>query len=249
VIDPDRESLAALQRALGDVGLTEVTAVPNASFALTMLERDRPDLIVSRAGVPDINGWELCAIVRSDPSMTGVRFLLLAGSADEVLAAAVDGGPDRMLVGELTPATIVDEVVSLLGHTPPPPAAGGGLEPAAGLRGSLAVMDLPDLTQAIALGHKTGSLALALPSGEGVIVFDGGRAVHARFGPLQGEAAFAALVAVAQREGQGSFVFSPLERLAADQSRTIERSVKQLLLSAATEIDEGRAGPAVVPRP
>jgi CheY-like chemotaxis protein len=251
VIDPDRETLAALQRALGDVGLTDIAAVPNASFALTMLERDRPDVIVSRANIPDIDGWELCSIIRSDASMSGVLFLLVASVDDHVPEQVMENGPDRMLVGDFTAATIVSEVVSLVGTQPPPPPApptSTAPPPASGLRGALDVMDLPNLTQAIALGGKTGCLALALPSGEGLIVFDRGRAVHAEFGLLTGEPAFAALVVAAEREGRGSFAFSSWERLAPDQSRTIRRSLEQMLLAAATEMDEGQARPAAVPR-
>lgn len=249
VIDPDREGLATLQRALSEAGLPEVSAVPNASFALTMLERERPDLIVSRARVPDIDGWELCSIIRSDPSMAGVLFLLLAEPDDEVAERPIDGGPDRMLVGDFTVPTIVSEVVSLLQLAEPrAPAAPAAVPEATGLRGALDVMDLPDLAQAIALGNKTGRLTLALPSAEGIILFDRGRVVHAAFGPLTGEAAFAALVVAAQRDAKSRFVFTPLERVGPDLPRTIQRSVEQLLLAAAAEIDEGRTGPAIVPR-
>ena len=71
-------------------------AVTSGSFALTMLERNRPDLIVSRVGVPDIDGYELCSIVRKDPLMTGVLFLLLASPGDEAAATMLEGqaGPD-----------------------------------------------------------------------------------------------------------------------------------------------------------
>jgi CheY-like chemotaxis protein len=254
VIDPDRDRLAALQRALSDTGFIEVSAVPNASFALTTLERDRPDLVVSRARIPDIDGWELCSIIRSDPTMAGMLFLLLAEPEDEVAERPIDGGPDRMLVGDFTVPAIVSEVVSLLGPAEPPaPAATVPAEPAqvpeaTGLRGALDVMDLPDLAQAIALGGKTGRLTLALPSGEGTLIFDRGRIVHAVYGALTGEAAFAALVVAAQRDAQSRFVFTPLERVGPDLPRTIKRSVEQLLLAAAAEIDEGRTGPAPVPR-
>ncbi|MGH7393970.1 MAG: DUF4388 domain-containing protein, partial [Gemmatimonadota bacterium] len=115
----------------------------------------------------------------------------------------------------------------------------------AGLRGSLAVMDLPDLAQAIALGGKTGELRLALGAAAGRIVFDRGRVVHAEFGPLTGEVAFAALVATAQRGNHGSFAFEPCERVGPGVPRTIDRSVKQLLLSTAAAIDEKRVDPAI----
>jgi CheY-like chemotaxis protein len=248
VIDPDRDGLANLQRALSDVGFTEVSAVPNASFALTTLERERPDLVVSRARIPDIDGVELCSIIRSDPTMAGVLFLLLAAPDDEVAERTLDGGPDRMLVGDFTVPAIVSEVLSLLGPVEPPAPEPAPVPEVAGLRGALDVMDLPDLAQAIALGGKTGRLSLALPSGEGVLLFDRGRVVHAAYGPLTGENAFAALVVAAQRDAQSSFLFTPLEEIGPDFPRTIQRrSVEQLLLAAATVIDEG-TGPATVPR-
>jgi DNA-binding response OmpR family regulator len=241
LIDADRPALGVLEKALATTGFTNVTGVTSGSFALTMLERDRPALIVSRAKVPDIDGWELCSIVRSDPSMAGVLFLLLAGSGDDVPEDALDGGPDRMLVGEFTPETIVAEVASLLAAATSPRTSGGERAPS-GLRGSLAVMDLPDLAQAIALGSKTGHLRLTLGTGDGQIVFDRGRVVHAQFGGLAGERAFAALVATAYREDQGSFTFDPCVRLDPTQAKTIDRSVKQLLLHVAAEIDD--AGPS-----
>ena len=243
LIDPDRPALGALEKALAAAGFTNVTGVTSGSFALTMLERDRPSLIVSRATVPDVDGWELCAIVRSDPSMADVLFLLLAGSGDDVPDTALDGGPDRMLVGEFTPQTIVAEVGSLLASAAAPRQAAAGDRAPSGLRGSLAVMDLPDLAQAIALGAKTGDLGLTLAGGTGRIVFDRGRVVHAEFGRLTGEAAFAALVATAHHEGRGSFAFEPRERIDSGAQKTIDRSVKQLLLAIAADIDEGRTGP------
>ncbi len=254
LIDPDRDALVDLQEALGRAGFGNVVAVNSGSFALTMLERDRPDLIVSRARVPDIDGYELCAIVRNDPSMAGVLFLLLAGPDDGAPEDAGGEGPDRTLVGEFTIATIVSEVTGLLaGNAPAEVTAGEPASPAAppeaghSLRGSIGVMDLPDITQAIALGGKTGLLRLVLPAGAGVIVFDGGRVVHAEFFGLTGETAFAALLMSAHGEAQGHFMFTPLEAVALNAPRTIRRSLEQLLLGAATEIDEGRVDTTVAP--
>ena len=254
LIDPDRRALAVLQAALRAADFHDVAAATSGSFALTMLERNRPDLIVSRAGVPDIDGYELCVIVRKDPSMTGVRFLLLASPGD-ASDAMLEDKPDQTLAGDLPIPTIVSEVTSLLRGSaapaaiPSPPPAPSAAPPDAthGLRGSLGVMDLPDITQAIALGNKTGQLVVTLPSGRGVIVFDRGRVVHAEFFGLIGEIAFATLLVATQGEAQGNFVFNPLEAGAATTTKTIHRDLKQLLLSVAAELDEGRADAAVAP--
>jgi CheY-like chemotaxis protein len=260
LVDPDRAGLAALQAALGAAGFRDVSTVTSASFALTMLERNRPDLIVSRAAVPDIDGYELCSIVRNDPSMAGVLFLLLASPGDEAPEAMLEEKPDQTLAGDLPLSAIVAEVAGLLGTrrktAPPPtaaasPAAAPPLEVTPGMNGSLGVMQLPDIAQAVALGGKTGELLITLPSGRGAIVFDHGQVVHAEFFGLIGETAFATLLVAAhgaaRGDAHGSFVFRQLENGAASGTKTIHCDLKQLLLNAAAELDEGRAGAATAP--
>jgi hypothetical protein len=106
-------------------------------------------------------------------------------------------------------------------------------------QGSLGVMDLTELTQVISLGVKTGELHLSLSKGEGVILFEAGRVVHAEFAERSGEPAFAAMVAASQCEGEARFCFNRADREAmAGRPRTISRTVEQLLLSVAQEMDE-----------
>lgn len=253
VIDPDQASLGALRAALGQAGIRDVLAVASGSFALTMLERNRPDLIVSRVGVPDIDGYELCSIVRKDPLMTGVLFLLLANPGDGSGTAMLEDKPDQTLAGDLPLTAVVSEVANLLdrGKTAPisprEPASAPQPEVAHGLRGSLTVMELPDITQAIALGGKTGQLVVTLSAGRGSVFFDRGRVVHAEFFGLIGETAFQTLLIAAHGEANGSFAFNPLDTAVAKGVKTIHRDLKQLLLSAATDIDEGRADAAAAP--
>jgi CheY-like chemotaxis protein len=77
--DPDRA--AALAAALGGGGATEVRIAPDGFYALTMMERERPDLIVAGDCVGGIGAGELGAIVRSDPTLAGVRLALYADPA------------------------------------------------------------------------------------------------------------------------------------------------------------------------
>ncbi len=63
--------------------------------------------------------------------------------------------------------------------------------------------------------------------------------MHAEFAGRSGEPAFAAMVAASQREGEARFCFNRADREAvAGRPRTISRSVEQLLLSVAQEMDE-----------
>ncbi len=104
-------------------------------------------------------------------------------------------------------------------------------------------MDLTELTQVISLGVKTGELVLSLSDGEGSILFEAGRVIHAEFAGKTGEPAFAAMVGASQREGEARFCFNRAEReTLAGRPRTISRSVEQLLLSVAQAMDEGTQG-------
>src|SRR2546422_11409840 len=108
-------------------------------------------------------------------------------------------------------------------------------------------MKLAEAMQEIVVGAKTGRLVLTLCSGRGVIVFERGKVVHAQFFGLIGETAFAALLVAAHGESTGNFAFNPLEATPVNAAKTIHRDLKQLLLNAAAEIDEGRADAAVAP--
>ena len=108
-------------------------------------------------------------------------------------------------------------------------------------QGALGVLEIEELTQAIAVGGKTGRLVLVLSTGGGLIVFEGGRVTHAEFGGEVGEAAFATLVAASHRERGGKFCFIPVHRNELrSQPKTIERAVDQLLLDVAKTMDEER---------
>ena len=245
LIDPDRDGLDALHAALRRAGFDDVATVTSGAFALTTLERNRPDVIVSRAGVPDIDGYELCAIVRNDPSMTGVLFLLLEGPGDHAPEPRHEDKPDQVLAGDLPLATIVSAVAVLLQRDDATEADEAQVEPAA--PGAFELMKLAEAMQEIVVGQQTGHLVLTLRSGRGVIVFERGKVVHAEFFGLIGETAFAALLVAAHGEAQGTFAFEALTALPANAMRTIDRDLKQLLMSAAIGIDEGRTGAAVAP--
>jgi len=106
-------------------------------------------------------------------------------------------------------------------------------------QGALGVLEIEELTQAIAVGGKTGRLLLVLNSGGGLIVFEGGRVTHAEYGGQAGEPAFSALVAASHREPGGKFCFIPVQQNELrTQPKTIVRGVDQLLLDVARAMDE-----------
>jgi len=108
-------------------------------------------------------------------------------------------------------------------------------------QGALGVLEIEELTQAIAVGGKTGRLVLVLTTGGGLVVFESGRVTHAEYGGQAGEPAFGALVAASHREHGGKFCFIPVHPTELrSQPKTIVRPVDQLLLDVARSMDEER---------
>ena len=261
IVDADPSKLQVL-KALLTPAAYHVTSATSASFALTTLERDRPDLIVSGGRTEDLDGVEFCSIIRSNPITHDIPFLLLSGPTRPTSWAVAQAGVDMLLTGDFVVSAVLDRISKLLRHVAP--RAESGLPPPlpprvtvpraeAGTRtfeGSFGVLDLAEVTQAIALGGKTGRLSLQLAAGEGSLLFDSGRVVHAEFATRTGESAFAAMVSAAQSDPEGTFRFKPSADLPAGSGpHTIQKSVDQLLLSIASEIDEGRAAAGVPPPP
>jgi CheY-like chemotaxis protein len=275
VVDANQETRVALAHALTQAGY-EAAVATSGSFALTMLEWEQPDLIVSYAKVQDMDGYELFTMVRRDPATKDTPFLLLAGRDRPIALAATEAGVDMTVTGDFTLATVMLRIDELLGDMPeagpgqprpdettaapskgpskmpgrspavpvePPPPTPTAEPTRSSFQGSLGVMDLTELTQVISLGVKTGELLLSLSGGEGIIVFEAGRVIHAEFSGHRGEPAFSMMVAASQREGEARFCFNRAERQAlAGRPRTISRSVEQLLLSVAQELDEKDQG-------
>lgn len=250
LIDGDLYRRVQLQAALTAAGY-EISCAPTGSFALTMVERDRPDLIVSRAQVQDMDGFELCAILRADPLTQETPFLLLADCATVSPEARAQVGVDMVLLGSSGPARVLHWVGTLLRRKALAAWAAGAarrgaawqaaLQLATAFHGSLTVTDLNEVTQLIASGRKTGRLILSLAAGEGVIVFDAGSLVHAWFDGETGEAACKALALAARREGAGNFCFFTANGAGAPPIRKTIHTRWEELLGIAREMDEGRS--------
>jgi len=113
VVDANQDSRVALAHALAEAGY-EAAVATSGSFALTMLEWEQPDLIVSYAKVQDMDGYELFTMVRRDPATKDTPFLLLAGRDRPIALAATEAGVDMTVTGDFTLATVMSRIKELL---------------------------------------------------------------------------------------------------------------------------------------
>jgi signal transduction histidine kinase/ActR/RegA family two-component response regulator len=115
VVDDERDSLDIVHYVLADMAATIVTA-STAYEALQMIDRLKPDLMVSDIGMPGMDGMELMRRVRSssNPHVAGVRALALtAFSRKEDRLRSLESGFDEYLSKPVAPAELVRAVLTL----------------------------------------------------------------------------------------------------------------------------------------
>ncbi len=115
VVDDERDSLEIVDFVLADLAATVVTAT-TAYEALPMIERVKPDLIISDIGMPGMDGIEMMRRVRAsaNPRVAGARALALtAFSRNEDRLRALEAGFDEYLSKPVAPVELVRTVLTL----------------------------------------------------------------------------------------------------------------------------------------
>jgi CheY-like chemotaxis protein len=120
----------------------EVVTVGDGCLALEKLEDVRPDIVLCDVIMPEIDGYEVCRRIKSNPAFSQVPVLLLTGAfepLDEEKAARV--GADGFVAKPFDPDTLIVRVRGLLGlpsgHTSETlPTGGGGIDRAAEFGGA-----------------------------------------------------------------------------------------------------------------
>lgn len=243
LVDGDSPRSAANRIALTTAG-HDVTVAPSGAFALTMLERARPDVIVSWTVLEDMPAYELCAIVRSDPMTRAIPFIVLTdrcASSPDTLAQAVAELP---LAEDVSAPCASGDDAAHDGRGPrgdPHAAKEPALSPTD--PDKLATADLGEAFQGIHEGKKTGRLVACVGAAEGTLLFRAGRLVDAQFQGQRGELAVASLLVMATNNPDGRYHFRPWDGSEVPRGPwTVDPDAEQLLLRTWAESGPARSG-------
>ncbi len=81
VVDDTPENLRLLVRALSGAG-HRVRAAPSGEIALRMARSERPDLVLLDIDMPDLDGFQVCELMRADPALRPVPVLFISAIHD-----------------------------------------------------------------------------------------------------------------------------------------------------------------------
>ncbi len=96
IADDDKEIGDFLQNNLME--LYQIIVVRDGSQAWNMAQKHRPNLIVSDIMMPGMSGTDLCSMVKNDPALRHIPFVLLsAHAANEDIIEGYEHGADRYI--------------------------------------------------------------------------------------------------------------------------------------------------------
>jgi CheY-like chemotaxis protein len=76
VIDDDAVTVALLTRFLTAIGF-EVVAAADGAAGLECVFREKPDLVLTDLLIPRVDGVGVCAKIKADPGLTGVKLVII----------------------------------------------------------------------------------------------------------------------------------------------------------------------------
>ncbi len=224
-----------LSDALKTEGFDVITS-PQAAYALTMLEWNRPAAVLCATNLREMSAYEIAPILRADAKTAAIPIIAVGNGGEQALMEAFRSGCDDYVDRRRAPDDIAAHVRAFL------VSRQEGFQPTqmvpssmATLTGDLSRMDLPGVIQMLNQARQTGALNINSGDTDGVIYFDGGELSHAECGVLFGDEAVIHILKSCEGAGRGvyKFVYGT-----TSTQHTVLRSATDLMLDAMRELDE-----------
>lgn len=114
VVDDERDAAELIEFNLKAAGYDVVTAADGAE-ALKKARMAAPDLILLDLMLPEIDGLQVCKILRRDPASAGIPIIMLTAKAAEIdRVLGLELGADDYVVKPFSPRELVLRVNNLL---------------------------------------------------------------------------------------------------------------------------------------
>lgn len=115
VVDDDPLIVSATRRALEAAGYETLPAA-NGAGALETARREKPDLILLDINMPDMDGFEVCRRLKTDPELADIGIIIISSTYTdgESQAAGLDLGADGYIARPISNRELVARVQALL---------------------------------------------------------------------------------------------------------------------------------------
>ncbi len=111
VVDDDEGIRSLLKQELAEAGYT-VNEATNGKEAITSIRANRPDLVILDVMMPEMNGFDVAAILKNDPQTMEIPIIILSVVQDKSRGFRI--GVDRYLTKPIDTSLLFSEIGHLL---------------------------------------------------------------------------------------------------------------------------------------
>ena len=232
LVDGDPKSLRVLDVSLKKAGF-EVTTATSGREALASLAAELPDLIISDTDLDEMDGFELCNLIKANPDWAKIPFLFVSGRKSiEDKIRGLELGVDDYLTKPIYIKEIGIRVRTALQRAEREHME-SRREGRTRFAGQLSDVGVVDLVQTIELNRKSGIVHIVnRDERRGSIFFRDGKVIDAEVGRLSGAHALYRLFSWS--DGQFAVEFKHIRR-----HDVIDMSMAALLMEGMRRLDEG----------
>ena len=218
IVDDEETLTWSMAKSLSkDRDKYEVNIANNGKEALSLLKKDKIDLVISDIRMPDINGLDLLVRIKMEHPQTKVIIMTAYGSSD-VQKEANRRGSLFYIEKPFEINDIRKIIIDLIGKKK-------------GFQGKVFDVQLTDIIQMNCLGRLTTALVITRNGEKGVIYFNEGEIIHAECGEKKGSDAFYRILSWDEGEFVSNIGFIP-------PVQTIFQSWEHLLVEAMRRTDD-----------
>jgi len=218
IVDDEETLTWSMAKSLSkDRDKYEVIIANNGKEALSLLKKDKIDLVISDIRMPDINGLDLLVRIKMEHPQTKVIIMTAYGSSD-VQKEANRRGSLFYIEKPFEINDIRKIIIDLIGKKK-------------GFQGKVFDVQLTDIIQMNCLGRLTTALVITRNGEKGVIYFNEGEITHAECGEKKGSDAFYRILSWDEGEFISNIGFIP-------PVQTIFQSWEHLLVEAMRRTDD-----------
>jgi len=120
IVDDEKNIVEAIRYNLEQAGFRTITAA-DGQRAIELAQRDVPDLITLDVMLPELDGWEVCRLLRRDARTRRIPIIMLTVKDDETdKIVGLELGADDYLTKPFSPKELVARIKAIFRRTQEP---------------------------------------------------------------------------------------------------------------------------------
>ena len=115
IVEDEKEILDLLLSVFDDLKDYRILSATDGEEALKLAQVDSPDIILLDVQLPTLNGYEVCKSIKSDPTISHIKILMLSGLAQNCdRQKAQEAGADGYIAKPFSSQELLEKVEGLL---------------------------------------------------------------------------------------------------------------------------------------